>query len=137
MTEPEIAITNANIIVGYFGYWPSFHDAEVISIKLDRHQVMLEAVLHVIALSNEVTESGHLKAAKSCIVTMRFYSIRDMILQGFNSQNALLRINFDLVHTGEIRVDLVPAYGLDGKFICRNAEVVSLDRTEDTQERTP
>jgi hypothetical protein len=29
-------IPGAALVVGWFGYWPTFHDAEVLSIFLDR-----------------------------------------------------------------------------------------------------
>jgi len=35
MTETEF-VKNADVLINIFGYWPSFHDAEVLTMRLDR-----------------------------------------------------------------------------------------------------
>ena len=43
LTDEEILlqVPGASALVQLFGYWPSFHDAEVISVKLHRNSQSL------------------------------------------------------------------------------------------------
>jgi hypothetical protein len=45
MTE-SLLVENAEILTGIFGRWPSFHDAEVLSLYLDRQARMAPASKH-------------------------------------------------------------------------------------------
>lgn len=53
-------IPGAKDVSAWFGYWPTFHDAEVLSISLDR--------------------------ANGCVVSIRSFESR---IEGFNHQNVL------------------------------------------------
>lgn len=56
------SIDAAGALVEIFGYWPAFHDAEVIAVRLDRSGVSgspeLEADVHVFEMTSTVTPDG-------------------------------------------------------------------------------
>jgi hypothetical protein len=61
-------IPGAADVVAWFGHWPTFHDAEVLSITLDRSGESRVAI-HAFAKTAEVDSSGHYVTTKHAVVT--------------------------------------------------------------------
>ena len=88
-------IPGAPDVVAWFGYWPSFHDAEVLSITLDRSSPS-RIVVDTRTRTNEVDAGGYYVLDKHAIVT---FVLEDFLLDregitntqidGFNHQNVL------------------------------------------------
>ena len=88
-------IPGAPDVVAWFGYWPSFHDAEVLSITLDRSSPS-RIVVDTRTRTNEVDARGYYVLDKHAIVT---FVVEDFLLDqegitntqidGFNHQNVL------------------------------------------------
>ena len=88
-------IPGAADVVAWFGYWPSFHDAEVLSITLDRWRPSRIAV-HTWNRTQELDARGYYVLDKHAIVT---FVLEDFLLDregitntqidGFNKQNVL------------------------------------------------
>ena len=82
-------------VLAWFGYWPSFHDAEVLSITLDRAYPSRIAV-HTWNRTPELDARGYYVLDKHAIVT---FVLEDFLLDregitntqidGFNHQNVL------------------------------------------------
>jgi hypothetical protein len=54
-------VRNASLLTNIFGGWPSFHDAEVLELRLDRNGpggVELHAKVHLFETTSEVTPEG-------------------------------------------------------------------------------
>ena len=62
-------IPSASALVEWFGYWPSFHDAEVLSILLKREGESCVKV-HTFQMTNDLNASGHYGCIKH--VTVNF-----------------------------------------------------------------
>lgn len=62
------AIANADLVSRAMGYWPSFHDAEVIGFQ--RHQETLTIRIHVWELTPEVDNAGFFGKRNQHIVTL-------------------------------------------------------------------
>ena len=84
-------------LTNIFGYWPSFHDAEVISIILERigkderEGPVLYAKIHVFQMGPEKTNYGKkFVFHHHSIVTFCFAIVENLILDGFNHQNVIL-----------------------------------------------
>lgn len=60
---------------------------------------------------------------------MRFLKLRDLKLDGFNWQNVLGELTFDMA-PGGLRITLYPSHGLGGSFVCDSAEIVSIAPAE-------
>jgi hypothetical protein len=112
--------------VARFGKWPSFHDAEVMSICCRRPGPDLEATIRVWQYSaGELDNTGHLLRIGESTVTLRFRNIRDLVLDGFNHQNVLGELAIEPATDG-LKITLYSLYGLGGSFLCDSAEVVDV-----------
>ena len=125
MTQ-SVSIENAEALTGIFGYWPSFHDAEVLSMHLDRggpDGPLLDARVHVFHMTREIDNRGFFVLTNHTLVTLRFVNILLRELRWFNAQNALNGIHIDNVDpaANEGRVVSVAfdgAHGVDADFVC-------------------
>src|SRR5687767_7038301 len=92
-------VRNIEALEQIFGYWPSFHDAEVVKVRLDRGDSLdaqgegrkptLEADIHVFETTDEVTDQGFYALRKHTLATFAFRGIDELQLEGFNHQNVL------------------------------------------------
>lgn len=134
--QPAVSIENANLISDWFGFWPSFHDAEVISINLHRSLKgkekgpFLTVVFYSSQMTSELDEKTFYKLIKHCVIELEFENIDSVNLDGFNHQNALDDIEFseakNFLGKPAISVAFNSAYGIGFNFICAKVRVVSL-----------
>ena len=83
------AILGLGKVIAVFGRWPTFHDAEVLSIELVRDEGRpLTSPVCTVA----VCPMGEPGAPQSVgpVVTLRFYDVNDLQLAGFHHQNPIL-----------------------------------------------
>jgi len=88
-------IPGAAEVVAWFGYWPTFHDAEVLSITLDRSRGSTVAI-HAFETTREVDAEGRYVLAKHATVTFCLEGfpqdsdgIVETRIEFFNHQNVL------------------------------------------------
>lgn len=130
-------ITGSEKLVAKFGYWPTFHDAEVLWAKLDRHPQgegfgpTFDVLIHAFEMTNEVGPDGHYVLRHHVLVHLLFRDVAELRLEGFNNQNALFGLAMSdirerqLEHLQfEVRFD--SAYGMDSLFQCHAVEVISV-----------
>ena len=140
MPSIESVIEGSEKLTKRFGYWPSFHDAEVLDVHLWRGDVdpdrqryvfpVLTAKLHVWELTQETDTRGYLVLRHHTLATLRFHGLDETLkLEGFNQQNAI----FELLITQQTRtngtspyfeVQFVSSYGMGASFTCHRVEVV-------------
>jgi hypothetical protein len=144
----DCGIENAEALTRIFGRWPSFHDAEVVTLALDRrgdHAPVLIAQIHVWQTSGETDADGYYVRVDSTLVTLRFEMAMVQTLHGFNAQNVLSALRLERVRPHEIepilrefllrvederdwlRIHFDGIYGCDATFVCRSARVVSAE----------
>ncbi len=136
MNSVETLIQNAEMVTSIFGYWPSFHDAEVVDLTLQRLVVgdalpAMIATIHVFEMTGEVSSSGHFVCNKHSLVTLRFHDIDGLRIEYFNHQNALSCLSIvDIsdcnAEKTNLEVAFEGAYGMDCDFTCRAIEVLSV-----------
>ena len=137
--EPYEKIEGFDKVVQVFGYWPSFHDAEILIFNLSRssgsddgyNSPAIEFVVHGWEMTSEVTSGGFYKLQKHHIVHFRFYDIFDLEIEGFNHQNAIMSLEIELLPENEngvsnLYIVLDPAYGLGAEFKSSKGEVLSI-----------
>lgn len=108
-------------LVAWFGYFPSFHDAEVESIILDRSGPSRLAV-RTWDSTDQVDARGYYVHQKHALVTFVMEGIESMSLEGFNEQNALSGISLDRIAEGyELVLDGI--YGVDARFQVRRLRI--------------
>jgi Immunity protein 50 len=131
-------INGAEQLVAIFGYWPSFHDAEMLWLTLDRQSrgegcygPTLDALVHAFEMTSEVDRDGYYVLRNHVLVHLRFSEVVELQIAGFNHQNALMGLALTDVSDRqmervkwEVRFD--SAFGVDASFQCYNLEVVSV-----------
>jgi hypothetical protein len=130
-----IEIPGAELLTRVFGRWPSFHDAEVVRIALERTSDFAagpacELDIHVFEMTSELDEKNHYVLRYHTLVTLRCEGLRESDLSGFNNQNVLAGL--DLLETDRreddrVRYELTldPSYGVSARFACESVRVVA------------
>ncbi|HVS45482.1 MAG TPA: Imm50 family immunity protein [Verrucomicrobiae bacterium] len=129
--RPEEHVGNANAITEIFGGWPTFHDAEVVSMHLQRGpgSPSLECVIHVSEATQEIDAHGFYVQKNHTLVTLAFRNIRLHELSGFNHQNVIyeLEIDFAPKGTGRFSVYLPSSNGCEAQFNCDEIDVAKVE----------
>lgn len=86
-------------VVSWFGEWPSFHDAEVLELHLDRAGRSWIKIYHT--------------WTKQAVVTFNMENVTDLELADFSQQNVIGDLELKETPTG-LRLTLTPCYGLAG-----------------------
>jgi hypothetical protein len=134
----EALIENSNKLIEIFGYWPSFHDAEVIDLHLWRGDIEPEAgryvfpvltvKLHVWELTNAVNTEGFFVSRCHTLSTLRFHNVDEFRMEGFNHQNAILGLYIVQEERAQgpspvFAVKFNAAFGMGALFFCSSIEV--------------
>lgn len=110
----EEELTGADAVRQWFGNWPSFHDAEVISLSLARKG---QSVLRVYPYYPH----------KPAVVDFIFENVTDIELQDFSGQNVIMSFGIetatDLNGDKVYRLVLGPCYGLAGRIDAKSLRV--------------
>ncbi len=145
--DGQDGIEGAEKLIAVFGYWPSFHDAEVLWLLMDRRPVRedvylpsLEMMVHAFEMTSETGPDGAYVLRHHVLVHLRFHMVNLVKLADFNHQNALYGLHFKNIRARQLEladfeITLEGAWGLEGSFICKAVEVV--DVTPCDKEREP
>ena len=106
------------------GRVPSFHDAEVLELSLDRKMARCSIRIHAFQMTSEVDAKGFFVSDKHVLVSFRLEGVRNLELNDFNEQNAIYGLALSRTADQGFRVELDPAYGLFG-FV--EARIVTID----------
>jgi hypothetical protein len=108
-------------LIEWFGYWPSFHDAEVLDLKLNRTGCSTLRV-HTWETTDKVNSRGSFLRTKHIVVSFVLDGIAGLHLNGFSGQNVISGL--DLRQTGEVyELTLEPCYGLEGTITADHVQV--------------
>jgi hypothetical protein len=137
MMEAAERISGAEKLIGVFGYWSSFHDAEVVWLRLDRRPFVdsdaptLEALIHAFEMTSEVGTDGCFVLRHHVLVHLRFYAPVGLHLEDFNHQNVLCELSISDIRgfqmeriTFEVR--FTSSFGMNASFQCERVEVVEI-----------
>jgi hypothetical protein len=135
MTLPASRITNSDALTGIFGTWPSFHDAEVLQIRLARDGVSgpeLEVQLHVFEMTANVTKAGFYELRNHTLATLLFSGVDQLCLEDFNQQNVLYGLTLTDISDRQLdvlkwEVSFDSSFGLSSQFLCETIEVLSAE----------
>ena len=113
-SDIEAGLTGAEAVRQWFGSWPNFHDAEVISLSLARKG---QSVLRVYPYYPH----------KPAVVDFIFENVTDIELQDFSGQNVIMSLGIETAtdQNGDkvYRLVLVPCYGLAGRIDAKSLRV--------------
>jgi Immunity protein 50 len=118
---PEIP--GAAAVVAWFGHWPSFHHAEVLSVVINRGGLSMIRI-HAWNLSARVDRKGQFTREREAIIVFEFAGIKNLRLQDDNEERQ------NLVHEGSIerteqgyRFRFAPSRGLAGELTAEQIAV--------------
>lgn len=138
MNDVEKLIEGSERLIGIFGYWPSFHDAEIIEFNLWRGDIdpaanryilpVLTTRVHLWELTSEVDVRGYLVRRHHTLAGLRFHDVDNFHMEDFNSQNAIFHLALTPADRGPgfapgLRVEFEPANGINANFRCSRLEV--------------
>ena len=111
-------ISGADAVVAWFGKWPTFHDAEVLTVHIDRELKRSFVRVRAFTRSNRTDAHGHFLRERDALVVFEFTGIRLVDLHGEDAdvQNVIGGLRIDEIDNG-YRIQLSPCYGLAGEII--------------------
>jgi Immunity protein 50 len=142
-----IKIGNKNLLTDRFGYWPSFHDAEILRARFERDgpdAPWMECDIHVFEMTSEVDSAGHYVLKKHTLVTLRFCDIGLEEFKWWNHQNAISSLHIGSFENPSkydrqdwtIGVVIGSSYGCESKLVCTEVKVISVDDFNEGQPGT-
>lgn len=121
------AITNVPEVPGaaelasWFGSWPFFHDAEVLSVMLDRSAESVVRI-HTFRITDALDATGHFVSDRHVIVNFFLGDLETNNISAFNHQNVISSL--DLQRTSEgFTLNLAPCYGIDASFSAKSIRI--------------
>ncbi|PZO03177.1 MAG: hypothetical protein DCF30_03355 [Hyphomicrobiales bacterium] len=133
-----MSLPGGNDVIEWFGRVPDFHDAEIISLHLDRGGPSRLAI-HFFKLQQSITHSkGVMEPTGDAIVTFELDYIVDLNLDGFGHQNVIYGLKLTRADADPARapyyaidhspldyeIELEPCYGLGGKIRARTVRLL-------------
>jgi hypothetical protein len=107
-------VPGAAELFAWFGYWPSFHDGEVLSLHLDRAGPSRLRV-HTWERTNELDSHRYYVLRKHVIVAFILEGISELELDGFSRQNVLAELTLTQEPDG-YQLKMWPCYGMSGEI---------------------
>lgn len=131
-------IDGSEKVLKALGFWPSFHDAEVISfsvsraLPLDTKICFAKLAVHVrqYAEVGVGTAEYALAIVKSILVNFIFSGVSGLSVSEFNHQNVINSIEFrsaESLGAPSISVDIESIWGLGGSLQCNSVVVESVE----------
>ncbi|HEY2170574.1 MAG TPA: Imm50 family immunity protein [Candidatus Angelobacter sp.] len=141
-------IHESHLLTDIFGRWPSFHDAEVVSMELCRNltgipRPTLKARIHAFEMTSEVNNRGYYVLRNHVLVGFIFRAIDEFSMNGFNQQNALwsldiLDITSRQLEFLEFEVHFASSFGVEATFKCHSVEIETVEAyTPERNESVP
>lgn len=127
-------------VVAHLGMWPSFHDAEVLKLTVDRTHVatskelspVLDLHLRGWVMTSEVTDQGFYKLRGDAVFHFQFEGITNLHVEGFNNQNVISSLNLVVVDDPHahgrkvVQVELEHCYEFEASFTAQRARVLDI-----------
>src|SRR5690349_5450454 len=106
-------IAGADDVVAWFAEWPTFHDAEVMTLYIDRESKQLFMRIRVFTISDQTDRNGYYVRKRGALVRFEFSGISSMRLEGEHAdgQNVIFGLTIEQVNHG-YRLALEPCSGL-------------------------
>jgi len=133
MNDPSSKIAGASKLLSIFGKWPSFHDAEIVAVTLDRGgpTAPVTATLRInlfetaIEYSDEIHYEYVLK--NDVLAEIVFREIQDIKLDDFNHQNVIYEMLINPHEASKrLAVEIDTSFGMEASFTCSSIEVLSV-----------
>jgi Immunity protein 50 len=114
-------VPGADDLLKWFGKWPSFHDAEVLGIELNRKGASCLRI-HTWEMTKEIDAKGYYVNRKHVVVSFFLENLKDVELAGFSSQNVVFGLTLTRV-VGGFQLSLDPSYGVAGTLTAEKIRI--------------
>jgi hypothetical protein len=129
--QPMAEIRGIERLTHIFGRWPSFHDAEVLRVRLDHDAQLgaaLETDIHLFEMTSEVDERGYYVLRNHTLATLRFDGMSALDLGWFDRQNVIADLSIKEIAEPEEatqvwHVELASSVGMEASFDCATITV--------------
>jgi len=111
----NLRLDGSEAVEALFGFWPSFHDAEILRIEIDRNGPRVAADLLA------PVQPG---SRRHVVVRLVFHEVEDLTLNGFNYQNVIWSLALEVSSEERIKVTFEPTFGAGCSFSCARGEVL-------------
>lgn len=105
-----------DLIAWFGGRVPSFHDAEIVELVLERTESRCRLKVHAFETTPDLDAEGYFISVKHVVVTFQLAHISELELTDFNHQNVIDGIGLTRLPNGHILLKLEPCYGLWGEI---------------------
>jgi len=114
-------IPGVSDLFAWFGYWPSFHDGEGLSLHLDRAGPS-QLRVHTWEGTHQLDSGGYIILRKHVVVTFILEEISDLELDGFSHENVLAELILEPDPDG-YNLKLWSCYGISGEMKARSVRI--------------
>jgi hypothetical protein len=114
-------VDGAADLYNWFGYWPDFHDAEVVSLYLNRASES-SLLVHTWEMTRQLDRRGCYVSTKHIVVEFLMEEILDLHLQKFDSQNVIFGLEIQKPDIG-YRIVLGACHGVAGAIECKDLSI--------------
>lgn len=122
-------------MLAWFGSTPSFHDAEIIALALNRRS---SSFISIHFWNTDLDADGFYHSSKHAVVTFELSEIYDLQLDGFSHQNVIselvishneanaerARYHSLAAERSDYEIRLEPCYGIDGYIRCKRIAIL-------------
>src|SRR5687767_6800327 len=103
-------IGNHETLLAAYGYWPSFHDAPLLSFEHDAGGATVNLEVHTAEMTPETDERGYFRYVKHYLTRFSFVGVDDLAIQQFDIPNTIFEMTFspssDFESTGRFTVEI-------------------------------
>ena len=116
-------VTNGEQLVAAMGYWPSFHDANVVEVF--RANNSFSAKIHVFEMTDKVDPKGYFVLQKHHLVTFSFNGVQSNSLPGGYTTDCLDELVFAKVGDN-VQVSFESVMGQSGEVVCTEVAITGV-----------
>jgi hypothetical protein len=118
-----VPLVGADAVTAWFGRWPSFHDAEILTVHIERGGTSYLRI-RTWNVGHETDADGFYVRSRETVVVFEFTDIADIRLEGEDAdrQNVIAGLALQQENSG-LRLILSPCYGIAGYIVAREISV--------------
>tara|TARA_R110000868_G_C10933928_1_gene766568 strand:- start:43 stop:438 length:396 start_codon:yes stop_codon:yes gene_type:complete len=115
-------LPGADALESWFGFFPTFHDAEVVNIDLNRDPSPSVIRIKAFSITDKIDNRGYFVLENFIFVDLVFTGIYYLSISDWNHQNVLSGISVVREDFG-YALSFEATFGLDGKISARTIEI--------------
>jgi hypothetical protein len=111
-----------DLLAWFGGRLQSFHDAEILSLELDRKGATCRIRVHTWEMTRDIDDAGYYRIINDVVVSFELAGVTELHLEGFNHQNVVFGLYVDRSDDG-FQIELEPCYGIAGTLTAQTVRI--------------